>query len=54
MDIRFVQYAGSAKGRTGHYHILNWGVFDRAAFLVRFGMLLDKTADSLAIKSALT
>ena len=43
MDIRFVTDSESAnKGRTGHYHILDWGVLDRAEFLVRFGSILEE------------
>ena len=39
MDIRFVSN-GQKKGRSGHYHIYEWGVLDRTEFLVRFGTIL--------------
>lgn len=41
MDIRFVP-DGHNKGRTGHYHIYEWGVLDRTEFLVRYGSILEK------------
>ncbi|MFC1337320.1 MAG: helix-turn-helix domain-containing protein [gamma proteobacterium symbiont of Clathrolucina costata] len=41
MDIRFVP-GGHNKGRTGHYHIYDWGVLDRTEFLVRYGSILEK------------
>lgn len=41
MDIRFVP-DGQNKGRTGHYHIYDWGVLDRTEFLVRYGSILEK------------
>ena len=40
MDIRFVPN-GQSKGRTGHYHIFEWGVLDRTEFLVRYGSILE-------------
>jgi len=41
MDIRFVP-DGNQKGRTGHYHIYEWGVLDRTEFLVRYGSILER------------
>jgi len=41
MDIRFVSERNN-KGRTGHYHIYDWGVLDRSEFLVRYGSILEK------------
>lgn len=40
MDIRFVP-DGHNKGRTGHYHIYDWGVLDRTEFLVRYASMLE-------------
>lgn len=40
MDIRF-SMDGSNKGRTGHYHILSWGVLDRTEFLLRHRSIVD-------------
>jgi len=40
MDIRFVP-DGHNKGRTGHYHIYDWGVFDRTEFLVRYASMME-------------
>jgi hypothetical protein len=42
MDIRFVPDGNAQKGRTGHYHIYEWGVLDRTEFLVRYGSMLEK------------
>ncbi len=36
MDIRFVAN-GQTRGRTGNYHIYDWGVLHRSEFLVRYG-----------------
>jgi len=41
MDIRFVSN-GNNKGRTGNYHIYDWGVLDRAKFLVSHGSILEQ------------
>ena len=40
VDIRFTA-GGNNKGRTGHYHILSWGVLDRTEFLLRHGDILS-------------
>jgi hypothetical protein len=37
MDIRFVPDAEETKGRTGYYHIIDWGLLDRNEFLLRHG-----------------
>lgn len=37
MNIRFIADADNIRGRTGFYHITNWGVLDRNEFLVRHG-----------------
>ena len=43
VDIKFVPNKQSnSKGRTGHYHILDWGVLDRTEFMVRHGNILEQ------------
>lgn len=40
MDIQFEENK-SDKGRTGYYHIFDWGVFDKNEILIRFAYLLE-------------
>ena len=42
MDIRFTTNGKAhTRGRTGHYHILSWGILDRTEFLLRYGSIAD-------------
>jgi hypothetical protein len=43
MDIRFTTNGKAhARGRTGHYHILSWGILDQTEFLLRYGSILEE------------
>ena len=43
MDIRFTPDGKAhTKGRTGHYHIMSWGILDRTEFLLRYGSILEE------------
>lgn len=36
MDVRFIP-SGNSVGRTGHYHIFDWGIIDRHEFMLKHG-----------------
>lgn len=41
MDITFKKDSQSSWGRVGHYHIIDWGVLNRAKFLLRYSEILQ-------------
>ena len=39
VSINFTSFQNT-RGRSGHYHILSWGILDRNSFLLKHGSIL--------------